>query len=185
MTISGIGLNAIIIVIFVGIVCAAVYDYYTRKVLGSFIRRLSDKGADSSENALDRKQLGYSAFCWFFISLSLGENSSLRRYVGTCYSSDELAVLKERGIVQKYYLPKENDIDKTALKRYNGSETSLLKLLLGVVAAAIAAVICMKIFPYAIAMVKGSTNSTENEPVGTRIESTVVSTPESEDGSLN
>lgn len=174
MTISGIGLNAIITVIFVGIVCASLYDYYTRKFLGGFIRRLNDKGVDSCENALDRKELGYSGFCWFFISLSLSENSSLRKYVKTCYSADELYVLKEKGIIQKYYLPKENDNDKTALKRYSMGDTNFLKLLLGIVAAAVAAVICMKIFPYAIAMVKGSTENTENEPVGTHIESTVL-----------
>lgn len=184
MTIPGIGLNAIITVIFVGIASAAIYDYYTRKVIGGFIRRLATMGAASEDTALDRKKLGYSAFTWFFISLSLTESSSLRRYVHTFFSADELAVLKDKGELQRYYLPKENDVEKTALKRYNASNASLLKLLLSLVAAAIAAVVCIKIFPYAIAMVKGSTENTENQPVGDHIESTVIHTPDTDTGSL-
>ena len=172
---GGISLNLIIAVIFGGIICASVYAYYSRKVLGDFLRKMAEKGCDGREEACELTKLGYSKIAAFVISLSLGENSTLRKYVGAYYTADEMAVLREeKGREQRYYIIPEKK--ETALERYNGKNMTLGKLLCGIAISVIAAILCATVFPYIITMVKGSTESfkAENEVVGARVEETTV-----------
>ncbi|MBR3994142.1 MAG: hypothetical protein IKI97_02565 [Clostridia bacterium] len=151
------GLNNIgtlIYIVFAGIIFAYIYTYYSGKVLGGFVRKLSKGGFDSQENTATLSELCYSKISVFLISLSLGESASLRKYVSAVFTPDELAVGKEKGIEQRYYLPKENI--EIAEKRYNGENMSFVKLICGILILVVASAICAKIFPYAISMVKGA-----------------------------
>ena len=182
MQFNNISFTLIITLIFGGIICASIYSYYTKKVLGEFIKRLNDKGITSEESALSVKELGYSTISAFFIGLSLGESSSLRRYVKACLSKEERDVLKEeKGIDAKFWL--DDETKETALERYNGEGMKLWKLLVGIVACIVAAILCVNVFPHIVRMFMGAGESfkVNNDVVGTRTEDTVMTLPEEEE----
>lgn len=147
-------IGTLIYIIFAGIIFAYIYTYYSGKLLGGFVRKLSKGGFDSSEKTATLSQLGYSKISSLLISLSLGESASLRKYVSVVFNSDELAAGKEKGIKQKYYLTKENV--EIAEKRYKGENMSFVKLICGILILVVAALVCAKILPYVISMVKGA-----------------------------
>ena len=167
-----------IYIIFAGIICASIYAYYSRKVLGSFIRKLDENGLDSAEKSASLRDLGYSKPHAFLVALSLGDSSSLSKYVRSVYSADEVAVLREKGGFQKYFLPVENR--ELALKRYDSGKMKLWKLLCGIAACIVVAVVCANLFPYVISMVTGVGESfnTDDSVMGTRVEETVRSETE-------
>ncbi len=161
-----------IYIIFLAIICASVFAYYNGKVLGGFIRRLDEKNKNGIGNTATIRELGYSRISAFFISLSLGENSSLRKYVSAEFSREEMEIHKEKGLSQRYFLAPEKR--ELALKRYNGEKMKLWKLITGILACIVAAVICINLFPYIISMVSGAGESfdTERTVTGERIEET-------------
>lgn len=169
--------KTIVFIIFGGIILAALVIYYNKKTLGGLLRKLAEKNANSKETAISLSELGYCAAVAKIISLSLGKNSSLSKYVEKYYNDDEEQALKEAGRknVQKYYLSEEKR--QTALQRYAGGENlKPWKLAAIVVACVAAAIICANVFPYLMSLLK---NSTENFNVsdnvtGERIQTTSV-----------
>ena len=179
MQFNNVSFTLIVCLIFGGIICASVYSYYTRKVLGGFIKRLYQSGATTEEKAISARGLGYSVLSAKIIELSLGEQSSLRRYVKAHLSKEEREVLKEeKGIDAKYWLPE--DVSDLALERYNGEGMKLWKLICGIAACIITAVICIYVFPYIINMFSGAGESfkVNSGVTGTRVEDTVTVMPE-------
>lgn len=167
-------IQIIIYLIFFGIACASVYAYYNGKVLGDLIRKLDKMQKYDADNTASLEDLGYSKLSAFIISLSLGENSSLRKYVRAEFSAEEMEIYREKKLPQRYYLPRETS--QIALKRYSGEKMSFSKLVLGIVACIAAAVISINVFPYLISMFSGVGDSfgNGNEVVGERIEETMV-----------
>ncbi|MBE6705178.1 MAG: hypothetical protein E7583_07950 [Ruminococcaceae bacterium] len=165
--------QTMIYVIFAGICCALIYSYYTKKFLGSLIRKLHEKKINKVEESQTLRELGYGSISAFLLLVSLGENSSLMKYVKGRYTADELTVLKEKGVRQQYYLPE--DTEEIALKRYDDSNMKLWKLLCGILACVVAAVICINVFPYLISMTEGRLGGSDdkNEVIGTTVEETV------------
>ena len=133
-----------------GAACGAVYAFYNGRVLGRFVRRLKDSGKHTAENSASLAELGYGKAAAFILSLSLGSNTSLRKYVKAQFTDEEMEIYREKGLPQKYYLPEENC--EIALKRYNDEKMSLAKLLLGLLACVVAAVLAINVFPYLLSM---------------------------------
>ncbi len=170
-------IKTIVFIIFGGIILAALVIYYNKKTLGGFLRKLTENNANSKETAVPLSEIGYNRAVAKLISLSLGKNSSLSKYVEKYYTDDEEQALKEAGQknAQKYYLAEEKR--QTALQRYAGGENLKPWNLVAIVAACVAAaIICANVFPYLISSLK---NSTENFNVsdnvtGERIQTTSV-----------
>lgn len=172
-------IQTLIYIIFAGIGCALIYTYYTRRFLGDLIRRLNEKKIHNADSSLTLGQLGYGKTAAFLLNISLGESSSLMKYLKGYYTSEQLAVLRDKGICQRYYLPE--DTKDTALKRYDGNDVKLWKVLCGIVACIVTAIICAKVFPYVISMAEGQFSGSDNknsDVIGTRIEETVTNTEE-------
>lgn len=169
--------KTIVFIIFGGIILAAAVTYYNKKTLGGFLRKLAEKNANSKETAISLSELGYCRAVEKIISLSLGKNSSLSKYVKKYYTDNEEQALKEAGHknVQKYYFAEEKR--QTALQRYAGGENlKLWKLVAIVVVCIAAAIICANIFPYLISLLKNSTESfnVAENITGEKIQTTTV-----------
>lgn len=179
MDFNNISLSLIITLIFGGIICASVYDYYSRKFLGGFLKKLSEKEAFDEDSSVTLAELGYKRIKKALLGFSLGDSSSLRNYVNTKFSAEQAQVLREQGKGdQKYYLDPEKK--ETALERYDSKNMKLWKLILGIVGCIVAAILCISIFPYIISMVGGvgENFNTDQEVKGAKVENTVLTTAE-------
>lgn len=72
---SIINIHVIVFGIFIGVMLAAVYSIYTKKILGAFVRKLLAEGATAPEEAKTLDELGYSknpAIIWGLKGYTLG-----------------------------------------------------------------------------------------------------------------
>ncbi len=171
-------IQTLIYIIFAGIGFALIYTYYTKKFLGSLVRRLHEKKINNDEASQTLEQLGYGKISAFLLNVSLGKSSSLMKYLKGHYTEDQLIVLKDKNIHQRYYLPEENS--EIALKRYDSGDVKLWKVFCGIIACVVAAVICAHVFPKLVSMTENrfTDSDNKNEPVGTRIEETITNVEE-------
>ena len=115
--------------IIIGTAIAAVYTFYTKRVLGSFVRQLFEKDAFDPESAVSLEQLKPKGLA--FIKYSLRS--------GTSFSE---TVLCADG---KYYIP-ENQLDK-AEHKYCGENITVLVVMIILVLLFVTALVCSYIFP--------------------------------------
>lgn len=95
-----------------GVAVAAVYTYYTKKILGGFVRKLMQADAFYPDEGLTLEELGYSGNP--FVKYALRK--------GTSFSE---TILNDNG---RYYIPEEK-IDKAENKYKDDSMTVYVVLL--------------------------------------------------------
>ena len=122
-------LKQIVWAIAIGIAAASIYTFYTKRVLGSFVRRLFENDAFDKESAVPLEALGLKGLP--FIKYSLREGTSLSRTV-LCHDG-------------KYYIPEER-IDM-AERKYCGERIPLLLLPILLLVLCFTALICNYLFP--------------------------------------
>ena len=147
--------TAMIITVACGIALAVFYTYFIKKVLGGFLRDLSEKNVLSPESALSLSQLDYGKVRARAVYIFLSENSTLRRFVGI--SEDEKAGID----TQKYYLLPEKKED--ALRRYKDNGQNALSLVICMVALIVATIIFIAVAPYVEDFIDNIPNSFKNE----------------------
>ena len=113
----------------IGIAAASIYTFYTKRVLGSFVRRLFEHDAFDKESAVPLEALGLKGLP--FIKYSLREGTSFSRTV-LCHDG-------------KYYIPEER-IDM-AERKYCGERIPLLLLPILLLVLCFTALICNYLFP--------------------------------------
>lgn len=121
----------------IGVVIAAVYTFYTKKILGGFVRALLDANAFSESTAVSFEDLDYKPN--FFLKYSLRDGSA---FSDTVKNKDG-----------KYYIPEEK-IEK-AESKYKGESITVLILLVSIFAFALIALLCIYLFPEFKEMVEG------------------------------
>ena len=122
-------LKQIVWAIAIGIAAASIYTFYTKRVLGSFVRRLFEHDAFDKESAVPLEALGLKGLP--FIKYSLREGTSLSQTV-LCHDG-------------KYYIPEER-IDM-AERKYCGERIPLLLLPILLLVLCFTALICSYLFP--------------------------------------
>lgn len=115
--------------IIIGTSLAAVYTFYTKRVLGSFVRQLFENDAFEPESAVSLDQIKPKGLP--FIKYSLRD--------GTSFSE---TVLCSDG---KYYIP-ENFIDK-AERKYCGEHLTIIIVMVVLIVLLATALICTHLFP--------------------------------------
>ena len=133
-------LQQILWAIIIGVAIGAVMTFYTKRVLGGFIKKLLERDAFDPESAVGFDELGI-------------KKSGLLKYSlreGTSFSE---TVLNEGG---KYYIP-ESSIDK-AEKKYGGETMSVFVVLVILAVLFVTALICSYAFPELLSMLGISTS---------------------------
>jgi len=135
-----IDLSVYLICVFIGIVIAAVYAFYNKNILGSFVRRLLEEGCDSEENGLTLRELGFDKSS--LVRFALRPTSSLTRVVEFT-SGEETAEggekVKARGRRSPktdldsavFYIPAEKA--EKASRTYDSHGTTILSVALTIV----------------------------------------------------
>lgn len=118
----------------IGLTLAAVYTFYTKRILGAFVHKLLERDAFEPETAVPLEDLSLKGLP--FIRFSLRE--------GTDFSE---TVLCADG---KYYIP-ESKIDK-AEHKYCGEHISVFVFLLIIILLFFTALVCSYMFPELLAM---------------------------------
>lgn len=117
---------------------ACVYGFYVKCVIGKLIRGLAREDASDEHSAVTLRSLGCGSFLFKF---------ALRK--GTTLS--EAVVATEDG--ERYYLLPETK--EKMLAKYGANSASLMSLVLTLLAAVIAAILCAALLPWATDMFKG------------------------------
>ncbi len=118
----------------IGLTLAAVYTFYTKRILGAFVHKLLERDAFEPETAVALNDLSLKGLP--FIKFSLRE--------GTDFSKTVLCV------DGKYYIP-ENKIDK-AERKYCGENISIIVFVLMLTLLFFTALVCSYLFPELLAM---------------------------------
>ena len=121
----------------IGVMIAAAYTFYTKKILGGFVRALLDADAFSEKTAVSFEDLGYKPN--FFLKYSLRDGSAFSDTVKNCDG--------------RYYIP-EDKIEK-AESKYKGESITILILLVAILAFAVVALLCIYLFPELVEMAEG------------------------------
>ena len=113
----------------IGVSVAALYVFFVRKKLGSFVQKLLQNNAFTPESAMSMEELGEKPT--FFLRRSLNNGSDFSR-----------TVLCENG---RYYIPEEN-IQK-AENKYKANTGGVVILLIAIALFAVVTLVCVYVFP--------------------------------------
>ena len=137
-------LVVLIWMMFLGIVFGAFVAYFTKTVLGNFVRKLMDEGASGPETARTLDELGYRGLSAFFVRRAMKPGASLSRYVNRSDSGQDCS--SKRFTPQtRVYLPR--DLFGAAEVRFEKKGTTLVTVLITVLVFAIVACACMIVIP--------------------------------------
>jgi hypothetical protein len=118
----------------IGVAAAAVYTYYTKKILGGLVRKLFELEAFNEESAVTLGEVGCAKS--FLLKYSLRDGTDFAETV--------------KHIGDRYYIPE--DMMEKAEAKYKGENITIFFVLIAVVAFAALALICVYIFPELIDM---------------------------------
>ena len=121
-----------------GLMIACLYGFYVKCVIGKLVRGLAREDAFDEYSAVELSSVGCGGALFKF---------ALRK--GTSLS--EAIVPAEDG--KRYYI--QPDLKEKTLAKYGANGGSLISLLLTLVAAFIAAVLCAALLPWATDVFKG------------------------------
>ena len=121
----------------IGVMIAAAYTFYTKKILGGFVRALLNENAFSESRAVSFEDIGYKP--GFFLKYALRDGSAFSE-----------TVKSKNG---KYYIP-EDKIEK-AESKYKGESITVLIMLVAILAFAAVALLCIYLFPELVEMAEG------------------------------
>ena len=139
-------LNLIVWSLFIGFMIGIGVTIYNKFVLGALVRELIERGAHSEEAALTAAEVGCANP---FIRFALRENSSFRRVV-RMKGDTPTELCKESFKTARYFIPDEN-VHRAELI-YGGSGTTLVSVLLSVLAFLIVAFVSFIVVPDLIQM---------------------------------
>lgn len=131
-------LEVLIWALFIGFVLASFMIFYHKRIIGSFVRALLEKQANSPESALSIYDLGFDNNA--LIKNALKSDATLRRIV---WELDDNMQKREDGVVfsarsnrldinnAKFYIPDENRI--RAELRYSSKGTDVFAIIIAIV----------------------------------------------------
>lgn len=153
------GHNLIIWCIYIGFMIASVIYYYQKKVIGGFVRRVLELGANSPDTALTLTELGYQNHP--AIRRELMGRGPLRKTVwevednyregenGVLYCAREKALDLNLG---KFYISEEKRIE--AELRYDNKGTDLFALIIAAVIFFVIAVLACIWLPTLLSLIR-------------------------------
>ena len=180
----------IIFGLYFGIIAAALFMFYTKRVLGAFVRALDKNGALSKENAKTLSELGFEKN--IFVKLALITGYTLRRVVyfvpapadeteenakkkakklkkGAPDASAggnlaELGVYGYRADLSRdaFYIPEEKR--DVTVGRFEARGNGLLSVLAVAVIGIVVVVLIFKFAPYIVSMIDSLAGGFKNEP---------------------
>ena len=136
-------LELVIWSIFIGVSIGVFAVFYTRRILGAFIRKLLEKNCTSPENALSIEELGFASN--FFVKSSL-KSGILKLFVLTdknCPPSD----LK----TDKLYIPESKK--HGAELRFSGKDTDVFGIIIALAIFVALAYAMTLIIPYVMTLI--------------------------------
>ncbi len=139
--------STIIPIIFLAASLAALYTYYQKRILGDFVRLLSQKGADCAENAVSVRESVVNPAKALLLGFALKNDSLLGRFVKS--TDDEAA---ER----RYYL--DSSSKDEALRRYESRGLRFVTVIICIAILGAFAIAVHLLAPY-IATLLGTTDS--------------------------
>ena len=146
------GLNMIIWCMYVGIVLATVYSYYQKQIIGGFVSKLRQSGANTPETAKSLEELGYLHHA--AIRRELSKPAPLRKMV---WEAEDEHQEGEDGVIfctrqnkldlntGRFYVPEEKRIE--AELRYEPKGNDLLAVIMSVVVFFALAVLACAFLP--------------------------------------
>ena len=139
-------LNIVIWSIYIGFIIGIIITVYNRFVLGALIRRLIEKGACSESAAITVSDTGCANP---FVRFALRKSGTLRRIV---YMVGDTAESRSQDSVAtaKFYIPDENIHRAEVI--YGNSGTSLVSILLSVLAFFVVVLLSFFVIPNLIQM---------------------------------
>ena len=139
-------LNLIVWSLFIGFMIGIAVTIYNKFVLGTLVRELIERGAHTEEAALTAAEVGCANP---FIRFALRESSSFRRVV-RMKGDTETELSKESFKTARYFIPDENVHRAEVI--YGGSGTTVVSILLSVLACLIVAFVSFIVVPDLIQM---------------------------------
>lgn len=122
-------LRVVCIFAWIGIIIALIGSFYSNYYLGSFVKKLIESGADSSENAKSLSELGIENRP--LLARSLREGSVLRKTVLVAEVDKNAIDLSDKNsMAEKYYIPTE--AQPTAEKRFRVRGNGVVSLILSI-----------------------------------------------------
>ncbi len=121
-----------------GLIIACAYGFYVKCVIGKLVRGLAAEDAVDDVSAVTLKSIGCGSFLF---KLALRKGTSL----------SEAVLASEDG--ERYYLAPE--LKEKTLAKYGANSSSLISLVVALLGAAIAAVLCAALLPWAVEVFKG------------------------------
>ncbi len=141
-------LTAIIIAICVGVILAALYNFYIRRVPGGVVRLLLSRGALSPETALSAEELGLLDHPFALWELLCGV--SLRHVV--CAVSDGAENAEENADAKtRFYIPEDKKFRAEA--RFEEKGNGVIGLAVTCALAVALGIVLIKLTPVVLAMV--------------------------------
>lgn len=123
-----------------GLMIACMYGFYVKCIIGKLVRGLAAEDATDEATAITLKSIGCGSFLFKF---------ALRK--GTSLSEAVIAV--DEG--ERYYLNPE--LKEKVLAKYGAGSGSLISLVVTLVGAVIAAMLCAALLPWMVDIFKGLT----------------------------
>jgi hypothetical protein len=140
-------LTAIIIAICVGVILAALYNFYIRRVPGGVVRLLLSRGALSPETALCAEELGLVDHPFALWELLCGV--TLRHVV--CAVRDESEDAESVNAKTRFYIPEDKKY--RAESRFEQKGNGAVGLAVTCVLAVVLGILLIKLLPVVLAMV--------------------------------
>ena len=140
-------LTAIIIAICAGVILAALYNFYIRRVPGGVVRLLLSRGALSPETALSAEELGLVDHPFALWELLCGV--TLRHVV--CAVRDESEDAESVNAKTRFYIPEDKKY--RAESRFEQKGNGVAGLAVTCVLAVVLGILLIKLTPVVLAMV--------------------------------
>ena len=136
----------------IGIIFALIGSFYSNFYLGSFVKKLIEAGADSSENAKSLTELGIEHSP--MLTRSLREGSVLRRTVLVAeFDNNAIDLSDKNSMAEKYYIPKENQ--NMAEKRFRVRGNGIISLILSIILITIILLLLLIYGPWLLGIADG------------------------------
>ncbi|MEA4832237.1 hypothetical protein SDC9_99757 [bioreactor metagenome] len=141
--------------VFAGVVIAALYAYYNKRILGKFVRKLLDDGCDRVSKAKTLDELGFKKSG--LIKFVLRPNSSLSNVVISAdMNTGDSAQPRKYGelkparnfATERFYIP--SDFQAKAERTYDSQGTTILSVVLTAIVFYIVLVLCYFIVPLVV-----------------------------------
>jgi len=157
---DGMTLEIVIWSLFIGIVIGVFGSFYVKQVLGAFVRKLLEVGADSPQNAKTMSELGFDKN--YFVLNALKETSTLRKLIscdGDADVPENITAKKQRelNLGRRWYIPREL-FDRAELM-YDSRGNTIGVALISILAFMIAALISFMVIPDLVQMASNAFSS--------------------------